>query len=45
MGRDQFDLELTGALQGNAIAAAGSIPGTPLKFQARLTKHGDLPRK
>lgn len=34
MGRDQFDLELTGTLQANAIAAAGSIPGTSLKFQA-----------
>jgi hypothetical protein len=44
MGRDQFDLELTGTLQGNSIAAAGSIPGTPLRFQAKLTKHGELPR-
>jgi hypothetical protein len=45
MGRDQFDLELSGTLQASVIAATGSIPGTPLKFQARLTKHGDLPRK
>lgn len=43
MGRDQFDLELTGALNGNAIAATGSIPGTPLKFGAQLTKQGELP--
>jgi len=44
MGRDQFDLELTGNLQGNSITSNGSIPGTPLRFQAMLTKRGDLPR-
>jgi hypothetical protein len=44
MGRDQFDLELTGTLRGNAIAATGSIPGTQMHFQATLTKHGNLPR-
>jgi hypothetical protein len=42
MGRDQFDLELTGAPQGNVIAAKGSIPGTNLAFQAKLTKQGDI---
>lgn len=44
MGRDQFDLELTGALQGNSIAANGSIPGTTLGFKAQLVKQGDIPR-
>lgn len=43
MGRDQFDLELTGNMQGNSIVANGSIPGTPLRFQATLTKRSDLP--
>jgi hypothetical protein len=44
MGRDEFDLELNGALSGNGIAATGSIPGTPLQFRAQLTKQGNLPR-
>jgi hypothetical protein len=42
MGKDQFDLELAGTLQGNVIAAKGTIPGTPLAFQAKLTKQGDI---
>jgi hypothetical protein len=42
MGRDQFDLELTGTLQGDVITAKGTIPGTPLAFQAKLTKQGDI---
>lgn len=42
MGRDQFDLELSGTLQGNAIAAKGTIPGTPLAFKANLTKQSDI---
>jgi|SRR5665213_1544781 hypothetical protein len=42
MGKDQFDLELTGTLQGNVIAAKGTIPGTPVAFQAKLTKQGDI---
>ena len=42
MGLDKFDLELAGKLQGNAISATGSVPGTNLRFQATLTKQGDL---
>ncbi len=42
MGRDQFDLELKGTLQGDVITAKGTIPGTPLVFQAKLTKQGDI---
>jgi hypothetical protein len=42
MGLDNFDLELTGTLQGNTIAATGSVPGSPLRFQATLTKQGDI---
>jgi hypothetical protein len=44
MGRDQFDLVLTGTLNGNAIAATGTIPGTPMQFRAQLTRQGNLPR-
>lgn len=44
MGRDQFELQLTGTLQGNAVTCTGGIPGTPLQFQAQLTRQGELPR-
>jgi len=44
MGRDQFDLTLTGKLSSNVINAVGTIPGTPLQLQGTLTKRGDLPR-
>jgi T3SS negative regulator,GrlR len=44
MGRDQFELELTGTLKGNTITATGSIPGTPLKLTGTLTKQADLPK-
>jgi hypothetical protein len=44
MGRSEFDIELAGNLQGNAIAAAGVIPGTPLRLQAQMTRQGNLPR-
>lgn len=42
MGRDEFDLELAGTLQGNTIMAKGTVPGTALAFQAKLTKQGDI---
>jgi hypothetical protein len=45
MGRDEFDLELSGKLQGNTIAATGSIPGTALRLSGTLTKRGNLPAK
>lgn len=45
MGRNQFDLELTGTLQGNTITATGNIPGTPLRLNGTLTKQGDLPAR
>jgi len=44
MGRDQFDLELNGTLNGNSIAASGSIPGIPMRFQATLTKVENVAR-
>lgn len=45
MGLNEFDLELTGKLQGNKIAATGSIPGTPLRLNGSLVKQGDLPAR
>jgi hypothetical protein len=42
MGMDQFDLVLTGTLQGSVIAAKGTLAGTPAAFQAKLTKQGDI---
>jgi hypothetical protein len=43
MGRDNFDLELTGTLQGNTIGVTGVIPGTQLRLNGTLTKQRDLP--
>jgi hypothetical protein len=43
MGRNEFDLELSGTMQGNTITATGSIPGTPLRLSGTLTKQGVLP--
>src|SRR5947209_15161393 len=43
MGRNEFDLELTGTLQGKSITATGSIPGTSLRLNGTLTKQADLP--
>jgi hypothetical protein len=43
MGRNEFDLELTGTLQGKTLTASGSVPGTQLRFNATLTKQGELP--
>jgi hypothetical protein len=43
MGRDEFDLELEGTMNGNTIAVAAIIPGTQLRLNGVLTKQGDLP--
>ena len=40
MGRDEFDLDLTGTKQGNTIAATGVIPGTQFRLNGTLTKQG-----
>ncbi len=45
MGRNEFDLELNGTLQGNTLAGTGTIPGTQLRLNATLTKQADLPTK
>jgi hypothetical protein len=44
MGRDQFDLQLTGDLQDTSGQLSGAVPGTPLKFNASISKHGELPK-
>lgn len=38
MGLNDFELELTGTLQGDAITATGTIPGTQLHLNATLTR-------
>ena len=43
MGRDEFDLELTGIKQGNTITITGAIPGTSLRLKGTLVKQGNLP--
>jgi hypothetical protein len=43
IGTDDFYLDLTGTLQGNTLAASGTIPGTQLKLNAALTKQAELP--
>lgn len=45
MGQEKFSLQLTGTIQGNLGKLSGSVPGTPLKFNATITKQGDLPTK
>jgi hypothetical protein len=43
MGRSEFDLDLTGDLQGNTLKIAGNIPGTELRLTATMKKLCDLP--
>lgn len=43
MGRDEFDLELSGNLKGSIIAVTAKIPGTHLQLAGTLTKQRDLP--
>jgi hypothetical protein len=43
MGREKFDVELTGKLEGETIQAAGFVPGTKLRISGCLTKKSDLP--
>jgi len=43
MALDEFDVELTGTLQGGAIVARGSFGESLPRFQAKLTKQGELP--
>lgn len=43
MGRNEFDLDLAGDLQGDTLKLAGNIPGTDLRLTCTLTKLCDLP--
>ena len=43
MGRDEFDLELIGTLNGNVMTINARIPGTHLQLSGTLTKQGDIP--
>jgi len=45
MGRNQFDLDLSGTLDGDTLKLAGNIPGTELRLKATLTKQCDLPAR
>ena len=43
MGRNEFDLDLAGAVEGDKIKLAGNIPGTEERLKATLTKQSELP--
>lgn len=45
MDLEQFDLELTGRLQGNTLVVTGGIPGTELRLSGIMMKRGDLPTR
>ena len=45
MGRKEFDLDLSGTLDGDTLKLAGNIPGTELRLKAKLTKQCDLPAR
>ena len=45
MGRDEFDLEVTGTQQDNTITATGIIPGTQLRLAGTLRKQRDIPAR
>ncbi len=45
MGLDQFDLELTGKLQGNTLVVTGVMLGTQLPFSGILMKQDDPPTR
>jgi hypothetical protein len=45
MGRNEYDLDLAGTLEGDKLKLAGNIPGTDLRLKATLTKQCDLPAR
>jgi hypothetical protein len=45
MGRNEFDLDLAGTLDGDKLNLVGNIPGTELRLKATLTKQCDLPAR
>ena len=44
MGRDQFDLRLSGTLNGSVVTLAGTVPGTEARLSGTMNKQGNLPR-
>jgi hypothetical protein len=44
MGRDEFDLELNGTVQGKSANVIGTVPGTQLRLAGTLTKQDELPK-
>ncbi len=45
MGRNEFDLDLAGTVDGGKIKLAGNIPGTEERLKATLTKQSELPAR
>jgi hypothetical protein len=45
MGRTEFDLQLSGTVNGNKANLTGTIPGTQLKLQGTLSRQVDLTAK
>ena len=45
MGRNEFDLDLAGTVDGDKIKLAGNIPGTEERLKATLTKQSELPAR
>jgi hypothetical protein len=38
LGMDEFDMNLTGVLQGSTIVVQGAVPGTEIRLSGTLTK-------
>jgi hypothetical protein len=45
MGRNEFDLDLAGTVDGDKIKLTGNIPGTDQRLKATLTKQSELPAR
>lgn len=45
MGRKEYDLDLSGTLDGDTLKLAGNIPGTDLRLKATLIRQCDLPAR
>ncbi len=43
MGRKEYDLDLTGTLDGDTLKLAGNIPGTDERLSATVIKQSELP--
>jgi hypothetical protein len=43
MGRNEYDLDLAGKLDGNTLQLSGGIPGTELRLSATHLKQCEVP--